>query len=96
MDINKPISELIGIESADFASQVYDVMEDGNDFCKSTMVVVIDEILHDLLAVVDSEDQADMLSIVHKASETLKDVMIDEAGEPEKRLEVNGRWIPRV
>ena len=79
MDINKPISELLGIESADFASQVYDVMEDGNDFCKSTMVVVVDELLHDLLAVVDSEDQARlMLSIVHKASKTLKGVLHDE------------------
>ena len=81
MNTSNSVFESIEIESADFASQVYDVMEDGNDFCKSTMVVVIDELLQDLLAVVDSEDQASMLSIVHKASETLKDVMIDEAGE---------------
>lgn len=79
MDTSKPVLELIEIESADFASQVYDVMQDGNDFCKSTMVVVIDDLLQDLMSQSrDTKDQIDMLWIVHKARQSLRDVMDEE------------------
>jgi hypothetical protein len=71
--------ELIEIESADFASQVYDVMQDGNDFCKSTMVVIIDELMRDMIAQArDTTDQVKMLWVVHRARQSLKDVMVDE------------------
>jgi len=84
MDTSQPILELIGIESADFASQVYDVMKDGNDFCKSTMVVVIDDLLQDLISQSrDTKDQIDMLWIVHRARQSLRDVMIDEEATSE-------------
>lgn len=79
MDTSKPVLELIEIESADFASQVYDVMQDGNDFCKSTMVVVIDDLLQNLMSQSrDTKDQIDMLWIVHKARQSLRDVMDEE------------------
>ncbi len=78
MDINKPIPELSELMCGDFASQVYNVMKGGNDFCKSTMVVVIDELLHDMLAVVDHEDHFDMLLIVQTAISKLDDVLHDE------------------
>ena len=78
MDTSKSVLESIEIESADFASQVYDAMEDGNDFCRSTMVVVIDELLHDLLSNANTADQIKMLSIVHSASKALKGVMLEE------------------
>ena len=79
MDTSKPVVELIEIEPADFASQVYDVMQDGNDFCKSTMVVIIDELMSDMIAQArDTTDQVKMLWVVHRARQSLKDVMVDE------------------
>ena len=79
MDTSKPVVELIEIEPADFASQVYDVMQDGNDFCKSTMVVIIDELMRDMIAQArDTTDQVKMLWVVHRARQSLKDVMVDE------------------
>ena len=79
MNTSNPVLELIEIESADFASQVYDVMEDGNDFCKSTMVVVIDELVSDLISQAqDTADQVKMLSVIRNASRALRDVMLDE------------------
>ena len=76
MDMSKSVLELIEIESADFASQVYDVMQDGNDFCKSTMVVIIDELMSDMIAQArDTTDQVKMLWVVHRARQSLKDVM---------------------
>jgi hypothetical protein len=82
MDMSKSVLELIEIESADFASQVYDVMQDGNDFCKSTMVVIIDELMSDMIAQArDTTDQVKMLWVVHRASKALRDVMQDEEGE---------------
>tara|TARA_R110002012_G_scaffold47384_1_gene124164 strand:- start:1043 stop:1291 length:249 start_codon:yes stop_codon:yes gene_type:complete len=79
MNTSNPILELIEIESADFASRVYDVMEDGNDFCKSTMVVVIDELVSDLISQAqDTADQVKMLSVIRNASRALRDVMLDE------------------
>jgi len=79
MDTSKPVVELIEIEPADFASQVYDVMQDGNDFCKSTMVVIIDELMRDMIAQArDTTDQVKMLWVVHRARQALKDVMVDE------------------
>jgi hypothetical protein len=82
MNTSNPVLELIEIESADFASQVYDVMQDGNDFCKSTMVVIIDELMSDMIAQArDTTDQVKMLWVVHRASKALRDVMQDEEGE---------------
>ena len=79
MNTSNAVLELIEIESADFASQVYDVMEDGNDFCKSTMVVIIDELVSDLISQAqDTADQVKMLSVVRNASKALRDVMLDE------------------
>ena len=80
---SKMVQELIERESADFASQVNEVVDDGNDFCKSTMVVVIDELLHDLISRFEGKpaDQAAMVQMVIEARETLKDVMRDESGE---------------
>ena len=79
MDTSKSVVELIETESADFASQVYDVMQDGNDFCKSTMVVIIDELMRDMIAQArDTTDQVKMLWVVHRARQSLKDVMVDE------------------
>lgn len=87
MDTSKPVVELIEIESADFASQVYDVMQDGNDFCKSTMVVIIDELMRDMIAQArDTTDQVKMLWVVHRARQALKDVMVDEGvGDGDER-----------
>jgi hypothetical protein len=82
MDMSKSVLELIEIESADFASQVYDVMKNGNDFCKSTMIVVIDELVSDLISQAqDTADQVKMLSVARNASKALRDVMQDEEGE---------------
>jgi hypothetical protein len=82
MNTSNSVFESIEIESADFASQVYDVMEDGNDFCKSTMVVIIDELVSDLISQAqDTADQVKMLSVVRNASKALRDVMQDEEGE---------------
>ena len=82
MDNSKLVVELTDVESADFASQVYDVMQDGNDFCKSTMVVIIDELMSDMIAQSrDTTDQVKMLWMVHRASKALRDVMLDEKGE---------------
>lgn len=79
MNTSNSVFESIEIESADFASQVYDVMEDGNDFCKSTMVVIIDELVSDLISQAqDTADQVKMLSVVRNASKALRDVMLDE------------------
>ena len=82
MNTSNSVFESIEIESADFASQVYGVMEDGNDFCKGTMVVIIDELVSDLISQAqDTADQVKMLSGVRNASKALKDVMLDEKGE---------------
>jgi hypothetical protein len=76
MDTSKSVLELIEIESADFASQVYDVMQDGNDFCKSTMVVIIDELMSDMIAQAgDTTDQVKMLWVVHRASKALREAL---------------------
>lgn len=79
MDTSKPVVELIEIESADFASQVYDVMQDGNDFCKGTMAVIIDELMSDMIACAgDTTDQVKMLWMVHRASKALRETLLDE------------------
>jgi hypothetical protein len=80
---SKMVQQVIERESADFASQVHDVIEDGNGFCKSTMVVVIDELLNDLISHFEGKpaDQAAMLHMVIEARQTLKGVMRDESGE---------------
>lgn len=85
MDTSEPVVELIKIESAGFASQVYDVMQDGNDSCKSTMVVIIDELMSDMIALAgDTTDQVKMLWVVHRARRSLKDLMVDEEGEVQR------------
>ena len=82
MDTKELALELIEVESAAFASQVYDVMTDDNDFCKSTMAVIIDELVNDMLSQVqDTADQAKMFSMILGARLSLKDVMVDEKGE---------------
>lgn len=80
---SKMVQQVIERESADFASQVNEVVDDGNDFCKGTMVVVIDELLHSMISRFEGKptDQAAMLHMVMEASKTLKDVMRDESGE---------------
>lgn len=79
MDTSKSVVELIEIESEGFASQVYDVVMGGNALSKSTMFVVIDELLQDLISQSrDTKDQIDMLWIVHRARQSLRDVMADE------------------
>lgn len=80
MDTSKPVLELIELESEGFASQVYDVVMGGNALSKSTMFVIIDELLQDLISQSrDLTDQIDMLWIVHRARQSLRDVMIEEA-----------------
>jgi len=82
MDTSKSVLELIELESEGFASQVYDVVVGGNAFSKSTMFVVIDELLQDLISQAqDTADQVKMLSVVRNASKALRDVMQDEEGE---------------
>ena len=73
----KLVQQVIERESADFASQVNEIVDDGNDFCKSTMVVVIDELLHDLISRFEGKpvDQAFMLKTITEARETLENVM---------------------
>ena len=78
MNTSNPILELIEIESADFASRVYDVMEDGNDFCKSTMVVVIDELVSGLASQAQGAEGPDAVAVIRNASRALRDVMLDE------------------
>ena len=79
MDTSKSVLELIELESEGFASQVYDVVVGGNAFSKSTMFVVIDELLQDLISQAqDTADQVKMLSVIRNASRALRDVMLDE------------------
>jgi hypothetical protein len=82
MDTSKSVSELIDIESADFASRVCDVVMDGDAFSQSTMFVIIDELLQDMMSQAqDTTDQVKMLSVVHNASKALREALLDEEGE---------------
>jgi len=82
MDTSKSVLELIDIESADFASRVCDVVMDGDAFSQSTMFVIIDELLQDIISQAqDTADQVKMLSVVHNASKALRRVMLDAKGE---------------
>jgi len=82
MDTSKSVLELIDIESADFASRVCDVVMDGSSFSQSTMFVIIDELLQDMISQAqDTTDQVKMLWVVHRASKALREALLDEKGE---------------
>ena len=82
MDHSKSVLELIDTESADFASRVCDVVMDGSSFSQSTMFVIIDELLQDMISQAqDTTDQVKMLEVVHRASKALREALLDEEGE---------------
>ena len=82
MDTSKSVLELIEIESENFASRVCDVVMNGDAFSQSSMFVIIDELVSDMIAQAqDTTDQVKMLWVVHRASKALREALLDEKGE---------------